>query len=482
MKSNTMSYEYVKNKNSQNKVVFRASYKDPLTKKYKQIVRTFDVSQDIINKERKLKEYLLQCENLVIQEKENILNKYKDDYLLHEQAKKILFCDYAKQWIEDILVRSPMSYHYKTDCLSNFKILEEHFQKLTLTEMTHKVVKDFCDWLRVRTYTKCKAVCKKELKPLIKERKMTLDYVAKNCDICISTIDEASKIGSSVKYENAKVLCDFLKIPLNEYFSVSTTVCKYSKSSNNTMRWLVSSVLGDAVREGYISTNYASSEYISPMTGTKRVREQICSENEFRQFISHIKDVQDIRKRTIFMISSCFGLRVCEISGLSWDNINFFNKTIEINKNVMEIYRFGIVEKNTKTDSSNRKLYMPPCLEKCLIEYKNWWDKTNLELGDLWKNKNYLFINDKGNPIVGRIINKWLKEYEETYNLKKITIHGIRHAVLSTLNNSNINRKTISKIAGHSKVATTDDYYIDSFEESDILAINKIDEIISESI
>ena len=272
MKGNTMCYYESKNEYDQVKIIFRASYKDPLTKKYKQIVRSFDVPDEIYTKTRKYKEFRLECENLVIKDKEQILNKYSDDNYLHEQAKKIVFCDYAKKYIDDMLIRNPMAYHYHTDCLSHLKVLENHFQKLTLSEITHKVVRDFCDWLRTRTYTKYKVVCKKLIKPIIKDKKMTLEYVSKSCNISISTLDEASKIGATIEYETAKKLCNFLNIKINEYYNITETICEFSKSANNKVRWLLSSILGNAVKEGYISVNYASSDYISPMTGTKNNR------------------------------------------------------------------------------------------------------------------------------------------------------------------------------------------------------------------
>ena len=66
MKAITMSYSESYGKYGDLRYVFRASYKDPLDKEYKQIVRTFTVPKDVIGKTRKHNEFLLQCEQSII--------------------------------------------------------------------------------------------------------------------------------------------------------------------------------------------------------------------------------------------------------------------------------------------------------------------------------------------------------------------------------------------------------------------------------
>ena len=77
MKAITMSYSKSYGKYGDLRYVFRASYKDPLDKEYKQIVRTFDVPKDVIGKTRRHNEFLLQCEQSINCEKEEILSKYE---------------------------------------------------------------------------------------------------------------------------------------------------------------------------------------------------------------------------------------------------------------------------------------------------------------------------------------------------------------------------------------------------------------------
>lgn len=482
MKAITMSYSKSYGKYGDLRYVFRASYKDPLDKEYKQLVRTFSVPKDIIGTARKHKEFLLQCEQSINNEKEDILNKYKDGNYLRNQAKKIVFCDYAKQWIEDILVRTPNSYHYHTDSLANLRFFQEHFKKLTLAEMTQKVVREFCDWLRVRTYKKYKVTSKMNIKKIIWSKGLTLYDVTDACNMSIATIDEAAKIGASISIQSAEKLCKFLDVKVSNCFDVVITEQLYSKSANNQVRWLLSSILGAAVKDGYIPTNYASSDYIDPMTGVEKERVCIKSQKEYIEFIRPIKEIDNIRLKNILLISVTLGPRVCEISGLSWDKIDLENKTIMINKNVMDVYGHGMVIKDGKTASSNRLVLIPDILCESLVEYKKWWDKQKEELGDAWLNLNYLFLNDEGRIITGNTINNWVKAYEKENEFIRTTIHGIRHTVLSVLNNNKISRKSISKLAGHSNVATTDEYYINTLSEEDELVCNTLNSLVSEAL
>ena len=482
MKAITMSYSKSYGKYGDLRYVFRASYKDPLDKEYKQIVRTFTVPKDVIGKTRKHNEFLLQCEQSINCEKEEILSKYKDGNYLRKQSEKIVFCDYAKQWIDDILVRDPESFHYHIDSLANLRFFQEHFKKLTLAEMTQKVVREFCDWLRVRTYKKYKVTSKMNIKKIIWDKGLTLYDVADACEMSIATIDEAAKIGASISIESAEKLCKFLDVKVSNCFDVVITEQLYSKSANNQVRWLLSSILGAAVKDGYIPINYASSEYIVPMTGVEKERICMKSQKEYMEFIKPIKEIENIRLKTILLISITLGPRVSEISGLSWPKIDLENKTIKINENVMDVHKHGLVKKGTKTPKSNRLIMIPDFLFDALVEYKQWWDNKKQTLGDAWLNNDYLFLNDEGRIITGNTINNWLKAYEQEHGFIRTTIHGIRHSVLSVLNNNKISRKSISKLAGHSNVATTDKYYINTFTEEDELVCDTLNNLLTEGL
>ena len=78
---------------------------------------------------------------------------------------------------------------------------------------------------------------------------------------------------------------------------------------------------------------------------------------EFKQFISVI---DDIKWKTLFEVLFFCGLRRGELRGLSWDNIDFFNKELSVVKNVVqEGDSRQYILTTPKTRTSTRTLPLP---------------------------------------------------------------------------------------------------------------------------
>ena len=161
--------------------VLHCSGKNPITRKNKVYVKTIKVPAELHGK-KEIEQFRLQIQFDWKKE----VDKLSSGVVI--QNNKIRFIDFAKQYVENILVFKPTAYnHYKT-CKYNLKILESRLGNYLLTEMTPPVIQDFCKWLCQRTYTKETVTVKVSLLDLIKERKLTLKSIADNCNIAQSTL------------------------------------------------------------------------------------------------------------------------------------------------------------------------------------------------------------------------------------------------------------------------------------------------------
>lgn len=87
---------------------------------------------------------------------------------------------------------------------------------------------------------------------------------------------------------------------------------------------------------------------------------------EFKQFISVI---DDIKWKSLFEVLFFCGLRRGELRGLTWDNIDFFNKELSVVKNVVQEGDGGVYHITTpKTRTSTRTLPVPERVIKNLQE------------------------------------------------------------------------------------------------------------------
>lgn len=200
----------------------------------------------------------------------------------------------------------------------------------------------------------------------------------------------------------------------------------------------------------------------------------------------------------------CTGLRVSEVFALTWDDIDFENKTLTVNKNVLKknqkeathgrhisgkattVWYFG----TCKTKSSYRTIEIGDTLVKALKDFKDEQEKDKIEYGDLYM-KHYIkpTKNYYNNKPEYKILNAYseleiaLQEvnlvfvkhngvFEGTdtckYPFKVIhyelgincRFHDFRDTHATRLIEAGADIKAVSKRLGHSTIRTTYEIYV----------------------
>lgn len=158
------------------------------------------------------------------------------------------------------------------------------------------------------------------------------------------------------------------------------------------------------------------------------------------------------------------GCRYGEITGLTWDDIDFKNKTIDINKAFD--YKFQTGFKNVKTPSSVRIITINDELVTILKKLHKEQNETYLKQGyrdDL----NLIFRNNRHQIVSDEAVNKTLRTILDSDHLNTkniITFHGLRHTHASLLISDDIGIDYISKRLGHSNTSVTMNVYLHLLE------------------
>lgn len=202
--------------------------------------------------------------------------------------------------------------------------------------------------------------------------------------------------------------------------------------------------------------------------------------------VDEIKHILECAKRcapAFEMVLNLFaygGLRRGEALGLTWDNVDFDNKTITIEKNLQYV-KNKFVMKSTKTDSSVRTITIPDIVIDLLRKEKIRQNK--LQLKGLMPNKEYdtVCINRKGTYYNPMGFNRDYKDFVLKIGLDYKKPHALRHAHVSMLIASGMDIKTISARVGHSNTDMTLKVYAHMLKESDKKAAEKIDNILCDS-
>ena len=169
------------------------------------------------------------------------------------------------------------------------------------------------------------------------------------------------------------------------------------------------------------------------------------------------------------------GLRVGEVTGMTWDDVDFKSKTININKQFTLVSGGGKHEyhiSEPKTKSGYRKIPMSDDVLELMKEHKT---KTFFQSKKYGTNvdgySGFVFHTRTGLPILPNRINDYLAKLVKSYNdeheekLPKISCHTMRHTFCTRMAELGINPKSLQYIMGHSSYKTTSDVYITETEE-----------------
>ena len=169
---------------------------------------------------------------------------------------------------------------------------------------------------------------------------------------------------------------------------------------------------------------------------------------------------EDTKYKVAIILTVFTGVRLGELMGLEWQDVDFKNGIISINRSSQYLSDMGVFTKVPKTESSIREIAIPEFIISLLEEYKLWYEEQKSIYGELWTNSDKLFVQADGKPMHPSTISKWFVKYVGQIGLPVINFHGLRHTNASLLVAQNIDIAVISARLGHAQISTTLDFYV----------------------
>lgn len=195
--------------------------------------------------------------------------------------------------------------------------------------------------------------------------------------------------------------------------------------------------------------------------GRVKTKMNIWTLEEFKKVINECKEERfDIY--TILNVLFFTGMRIGELKALTYEDIDFENKSIKINKTLVKINGKDI-STSPKTESSNREILIDDNLIKILKLYCNKLYKVS--------NTSRLFLLNETN------IRKMMKKFAKKAGVKEIRVHDLRHSHASLLIYLGVNPLAISKRLGHDNLETTLKVYAHLYQDSAKKIIELLDNL-----
>ncbi|MBQ7505236.1 MAG: site-specific integrase [Ruminococcus sp.] len=188
---------------------------------------------------------------------------------------------------------------------------------------------------------------------------------------------------------------------------------------------------------------------------------------------------EHITYRTMVMILLLTGMRRGELFGLEWKDIDFENKTIKIERTSQYIGNKTLITKGPKTRSGCRELHISQSLISVLKKYRAWQSQRRLDIGSEWINTDRLFTQWNGKAMYPDSLTKWFSKFLKRNNLRKVTLHSLRHTNATIMIAEGTDIRTVSNRLGHAQTSTTLNIYTHALKSKDEQAAEVLDNVLA---
>lgn len=241
-----------------------------------------------------------------------------------------------------------------------------------------------------------------------------------------------------------------------------------SLSTIKKHRELLKSIFLDAVRKQLISNN--------PLALMERqrktTRQKSCmNAAEIAELLESVKDTQLELPVTL---ASLLGLRRGEVLGLRWEDIDFNNRLLHV-CNARTKAGSKIIEKQPKTEKSNRSFLIPEAVIAVLTKAQNERMKQ-LASKNYYVDSGYVCVKKNGMPFAPNYLSEVFHKHILATGMKPIRFHDLRHSFASIANAAGTSMNEISSTMGHSNIGVTSAVYTHEFSRTKSIAVNAVTE------
>ncbi len=212
-----------------------------------------------------------------------------------------------------------------------------------------------------------------------------------------------------------------------------------------------------------------------------------------------LETIQGSRYETLCILGLSTGLRIGELSGLRWSDINFEDKILTVERTYIYLHdvknhQMKDVFHSPKTKNSCRSIRLLDSTLELLQKHKQRQEKEKADQGAEWcpveDGEDLVFTTKNGGPVRGLNVSETLNNYVRKINkqeeiraarenrdpviFERITPHTLRHTFATRAFESGIPPKVVQQILGHSSLEMTMDLYTHVTEDVQAKEIQKL--------
>lgn len=248
-----------------------------------------------------------------------------------------------------------------------------------------------------------------------------------------------------------------------------------SEKTIKNMYNMIHSALKQAYKNGLVNQNV--SELIT-LPKQKRTEMRVLSLDEQKALQSA---VQDERLGIGIILSLFTGIRLGELLGLKFKDIDFENKTITIRRTLNRLKTYDDSNKKTdivigepKTNKAKRIIPLQEFLVPLLKLHKKRVLIEQLKVANLYKNDGFVMCNEFGKYLEPATYQNFFKKMLKKAEIQDTNFHTLRHTFATRALENGFDVKVLADILGHADASTTLNKYAHALPDHKKTSMEKL--------
>jgi len=198
-----------------------------------------------------------------------------------------------------------------------------------------------------------------------------------------------------------------------------------SASTRRLTHAVVGRALGDAFREGRITTNPARRARAPRSVAQRRV--EAFTDSELRRFLEH---TAGMRLGALWRLAATTGMRRGEILGLRWQDVNLDAARLQVVQQLVPT-RGGVMFSTPKSRRGTRTIALDAETVASLREHRDVQIAEQAYAGPAWIDDDLVFCNPLGRPIHPQWLTDDFREQRKRAGITHGSLHTLRHTAIT---------------------------------------------------
>lgn len=236
----------------------------------------------------------------------------------------------------------------------------------------------------------------------------------------------------------------------------------------------VREVLYKASKKKLIDLDIMDDLYLPKLESNVSVWEK----NDIERFLNAYGNKKGLSRHYIgIAISVLTGMRMGEVLGLRWKDVEFEKRTFTIRQTLVLNEGEGTfnIESRTKTKSSKATIVVPNRLIEMLKNHKKLIEADKKRHAKSYCDNDLIVCSRYGTPVYPTNLRKYFKHTVTLLGLPNIRFHDLRHTHATYLISQGVNPKVVQEILRHKDIKTTLGTYSHALPQMHKEAMDKFD-------